>query len=134
MSDTRFGSFDDLMAGLDPDVEQIARRLRALIQSVHPDAVERVRLGDRAATYGVGPKKMSESHTYIGPQAGYVNLGFFRGTSLPDPSGLLEGTGVAMRHTKVRTVEAVDRPAVRALIEAALAERRRILGLEDSRA
>jgi len=129
-SDTRFGSFEDLMADLPPDVEQIASRLRELILDLHPDAVEIVRLGDRAATYGVGPKKMSEAYTYIGPQTGYVNLGFFRGASLPDPDGLLEGTGAAMRHTKLRTLAEVDRPAVHTLVETALTERRHALGLD----
>lgn len=46
LSKTEFGTFDDLVAGLDPEIERIARRLRTLILDVHPDAVEVVRLGD----------------------------------------------------------------------------------------
>lgn len=58
------------------------------------------------------------------PQRGQVNLRFFRGTSLDDPEGLLEGTGKAMRHVKVRSIEDADRFAVRDLLVAARVERR----------
>jgi len=33
----------------------------------------------------------------------HVTFGFFRGTSLPDPEKLLEGTGKHLRHVKVRS-------------------------------
>ena len=87
-----------------------------------------VRLGDRAATYGVGLKKMSEGYSYILPHKNWVNLGFYMGTSLPDPSGLMEGTGKKLRHVKVRSVEDAERPEIRRLIEEALAERKQALG------
>jgi len=48
-----------------------------------------------------------------------VTFGFLRGTSLPDPAGLLEGTGKNLRHVKLRTAEDLQEPAVRKLIEAA---------------
>lgn len=128
---TKFGTFEDLMVGTDVHLAEIAQRLRALITSIHPKAVEVVRLGDRAATYGVGPKKTTEAYTYIMPQNQQVNLGFFRGPSLPDPEGLLEGTGKAMRHVKLQTLEEAERPAIRQLLEAALAERRAALNLVD---
>jgi hypothetical protein len=71
---------------------------------------------------------MSELHVYVMPQAKYVNLGFWHGVGLPDPERLLQGTGTKMRHIKVRSVEDAKAPAVRALIAAALAERRTALG------
>ena len=49
----------------------------------------------------------------------HVTFGFLRGTSLPDPAGLLEGTGKNLRHVKLRTAEDLQEPAVRKLIEAA---------------
>jgi len=131
-TDARLGSFDDLMSELSPGtapaVEPIARKLREIILDDFPAAIEVVRLGDGAASYGVGPKKMSESHVYVMPQAEYVNLGFWHGVGLPDPDGLLQGTGAKMRHIKVRSVEDAGSLAVRALVAAALAERRSSLG------
>jgi hypothetical protein len=49
----------------------------------------------------------------------HVTFGFLRGTSLPDPAGLLEETGKNLRHVKLRTAEDVRTPALRKLIEAA---------------
>lgn len=124
MAATRFGTFDELMAESETGLRPIARRLREVVYEIHPEAVEVVRLGDRAATYGLGPRKMSEGYCYVLPYRMWVNLGFYQGAELPDPEGLLEGTGAKLRHVKVRSVEAAAQPAVRALIEAALAERR----------
>lgn len=126
-TDTRLGTFDEVVAGFGADVQQIARRLRALIESVHPDVIEVPRPGERTVGYGVGPKKMSETYAYIGPQREYVNLGFYHGVAVPDPEGLLEGSGKANRHAKVRSIEDAGDPALRGLVEAALLERRAAL-------
>ena len=87
------------------------------------NACEVVRLGDRAATYGVGPRKMLDGYAYILPYKGWVNLGFYQGVDLADPKELLEGTGARMRHVKIRSIDDAKRPEVRALIKAALARR-----------
>lgn len=119
------GTFDELLADVEPDLAAIARRLRAMIRGVDASTVETVRLGDNAATYGVGPKKMTDGYAYIMPMRGYVNLGFYQGALLADPQRLLEGTGKGLRHVKIRTLSDANRPSVRALVAAALARRRR---------
>ena len=129
MVDTKYGTFDELMDIAEPAMRPIARRLREVVVKVDPDTVEVVRLGDRAATYGVGPKKMSEGYAYVLPHKNWVNLGFYKGAELPDPAGIMEGTGKKLRHVKVRSVEEAARPELRALIEEALAERKQALGL-----
>lgn len=127
-TDMRLGTFDDVIAGVGAEVEQIARRLRSVIAAIHPDVVEVPRPGERTCGYGVGSKKMSETYAYIAPQRGYVNLGFYHGVALPDPEVLLEGVGKALRHVKVRALQDADAPGLRRLLQAALAERRRALG------
>lgn len=121
-------SFDDLLKLGQPAQQACMRRLRALILELHPDACEVVRLGERAATYGVGPKKMSEGYAYIMPHTEWVNLGFYRGADLPDPAGVLEGTGAKLRHVKIRSLADIERAPIRALLVAALKERRVALG------
>lgn len=128
MPETRFGTFDELLADSEATMRPIASRLREIVLEVHPEAVEVVRLGDRAATFGLGPKKMSEGYCYVLPYKSWVNLGFYKGAELPDPDGLLEGTGVKLRHVKFRSLEAADTAAIRALIEESLEERRAALG------
>ena len=48
----------------------------------------------------------------------HVTFGFPFATSLPDPEGLLEGTGKNMRHVKLRTSEDLDKKGLRELIVA----------------
>jgi len=128
MQETKYGTFDELMASSEPEMRPIAQRLREMVIDVDPETVEVVRLGDRAATYGLGPKKMSEGYVYIMPHKNWVNLGFYQGAVLSDPKGLLEGSGKKLRHVKVRSVEDAGRPELRTLVDAALAERREALG------
>lgn len=56
---------------------------------------------------------------YVAVFRAHVNVGFFHGAELPDPKGLLEGTGKRMRHVKVRPGVALETAAVAALIRAA---------------
>ncbi len=128
MAETQFGSFDDLLEKTEIELRPIATRLRELILELDPGAVEVVRLGDRAATYGVGPKKMSEGYAYILPYTTWVNLGFYKGALLADPGELLEGTGKSLRHIKVRSLDDIAAPGIRALIIDAIAERKSALG------
>ncbi len=129
MPGTKFGTFEDLLQITDDAQKATAVRLREIILSIHPEAVEVVRLGDRAATYGLGPKKMSEGYTYILPHKSWVNLGFYKGADLADPDDLLEGTGKKLRHIKIRSVEDTENSKIQELIKAALAERKQALGL-----
>jgi hypothetical protein len=118
-------TFEELVDGVDPERVAIVRALRAMILEVHPNAVETVRLGDNAATYGVGPKKMTEGYAYIMPLRESVNLGLYQGALLDDPKELLEGTGKGLRHVKIRSLKEAASPALRGLVRAGLALRRK---------
>jgi hypothetical protein len=79
----------------------------------------------------VGPKKFSEQFSYFMPYAKHVTLGFYRGGDLPDPDGLLPTSGgrqvsgeLSMRSIKITKPEQLELPSLRALIEAAVEERR----------
>ena len=128
MSKAKLGTFDDLLKLTAESLRPIVKALRELVLEVDPNASEAVRLGDRAATYGVGPRKVIDGYAYVLPHGRWVNLGFYQGVALVDPQGLLEGTGARMRHVKVRSLEEVDNPAIRELLEAAFAERLNPLG------
>ena len=123
------GTFDELLEDSSSQIQAIARALRAMVLALDPQTTEIVRLGERAATFGHGPKKMSEGYVYIQPHKDWVNLGFYVGTLLADPEGLLEGTGKKLRHVKVRNEESADTKALRALVKAAIAERAEALGI-----
>lgn len=61
---------------------------------------------------------------YVNAFTAHVNVGFFGGTHLSDPSGLLEGSGKFMRHVKLRPGHPVDNNALEKLIETAYLEMR----------
>jgi hypothetical protein len=124
------GTFEDALYGSSAQVTEIARRLRQLIIEVYPDVVEVPWPKQRIIGYGVGPKKMTEHFCYIGAHREHVNLGLYYGAELPDPEGLMEGTGKKLRHIKVRDPEEVEGLPLRRYIELSLEERQAALGLK----
>ena len=62
-----------------------------------------------------------------------MNVGFFRGATLPDPAGLLQGDGKYMRHVKLSPGAAVAASSLEALITAAYLDIRARLGASDGR-
>jgi hypothetical protein len=90
-----------------------------VIFSVLPDATEKVYPGWKVIQYGTRAD-MKSVFAAISPQRERVNLGLANGAGLPDPDGLLEGTGVGIRHVKLTSPEAAAAPAVRTLVQGAL--------------
>ena len=52
----------------------------------------------------------------------HVNVGFFHGAALPDPTHLLQGEGKFMRHVKLRPRTATDTASLHKLIESAYSD------------
>jgi len=128
MTKAKLGTFEELLQLSEETMRPIVTALQETVFQVDQNACEVVRLGDRAATYGVGPRKMLDGYAYILPHKKWVNLGFYQGADLADPASLLEGTGAKMRHVKIRSVDDANQPAVQALIRQALDKRRETLG------
>ena len=59
---------------------------------------------------------------YVNVFTSHVNVGFFQGAGLADPTRLLQGSGKFMRHVKLRPGTATDSAALSRLIEAAYAD------------
>jgi len=119
--------FDILLEDVEPKLRPICKELRAIVQELHPECVELIWPKQRIASFGVGPKKMSEHYVYVAPQTKHVNLGLYHGVSMVDPVGLLEGTGKRLRHVKIRSLADAKAGPIRQLIVAAIAERQESL-------
>jgi hypothetical protein len=113
-------SVDDFLATYTPEIASLARQLRSLILDVIPESIEQVDIPAKLIGYGYD-RTYTGTVCGIAPQKTYVNLMFAKGTELPDPDGLLEGTGKKARHVKIRTAEDMNKPAVRTLLHAAAA-------------
>ena len=59
---------------------------------------------------------------YVNVFTSHVNVGFFQGASLPDPSCMLQGTGRFMRHVKLRPGTAINSEELERLIEVAYSD------------
>ena len=66
---------------------------------------------------------------YVNAFKAHASVGFFHGSALVDPAGLLEGTGKRMRHVKLRPGDELNRTALDALILIAYRDIRQRLGV-----
>jgi hypothetical protein len=112
-----YASFDDYLADQTPRNQAIIRVLRRFVKRVEPGLSEAVKWGNGCWVGTEGPV------AYVYSDTEYVQFGFFRGSSLTDPKGLLEGKGEYVRHIKVRKPSALDRPAMTALLAQAAGSR-----------
>jgi hypothetical protein len=114
---------ESFLAPYNQDMRDLAWKVRALIRDVMPAAIEQLDPPANLIAYGV-------DRTYKGLICGitlhkaHVNLMFANGSELPDPHGLLTGTGKRARHIKILPGAEVDTPAIRALLEAAILAQR----------
>ena len=86
------------------------------MRALGPDVREA--LHDHMPTACVG----DAAFAYVNAFAVHAAVGFFHGSALADPAGLLEGGGKRMRHVKLRPGHEIDETALGALIEAAYAD------------
>ena len=59
---------------------------------------------------------------YVNAFTAHVNVGFFHGATLPDPAGLLEGSGKYMRHVKLKPGVVRDAAGLGRLIDEAYSD------------
>ncbi|MDQ5823579.1 MAG: DUF1801 domain-containing protein [Chloroflexota bacterium] len=110
---------EEFFSNYSPEIEAIALRARSLVLSLLPGATEHVDTGNKVVSYSTGGR-MKGMVFYISAHKAHANIGLF-GADLPDPNGLIEGTGKRLRHVKLRSVADVDRSALHTLLESALA-------------
>lgn len=107
-----------LLAEVDEPVRDLAHRARALVRSVAPQAREEVYPGwGGYLLFKVGDVTVG----WVSAHRRHVSLGFSQGAELPDPGRILEGKGKNQRHVKLKSPSDLERPALRALVEAAWA-------------
>jgi hypothetical protein len=104
---------DKYVEGKEAKLAEVAQALRHLMKKTVPGTKESVNSWKIPTFESNGPM----CFLMIGKN--HVTFGFLRGTSLPDPAKLLEGTGKNLRHVKLRTAEDLRKPALKKLIQAA---------------
>ena len=108
-----YANFDEYLEAQTPRNQAIIRALRRFVKRIEPKLSEAVKWGNGCWIGSKGPV------TYVYSDTEYVQFGFFNGSSLKDPKGLLEGNGQYVRHIKVRNRSAIDDAAFAALLRQA---------------
>ena len=108
-----YASFDQYLAGQTPRNQDVIRALRKFVKRVAPQLQESVKWGNGCWVQGKAPV----AYVYSAPD--HVQFGFFGGSALRDPSGLLKGEGKFVRHIKVRKRSDIDERAFGTLLRQA---------------
>ena len=118
----------DALRRFEPGVQSIYLAARSVVLDVAGPCHEMIFPIKKLVSvlYSTTEKRMKDNICLLVVYHDHVNLLFPRGVDLKDPKGLLEGSGKAMRHVKLRAPEDADKPGVRQLI--AQANRRKGLG------
>jgi len=109
----KYTSFDDYLDDQPPKNRSIIRALRRFVKRVESGLEESVKWGNGCWVKG----KVPVSYVYSAPD--HVQFGFFRGSALKAPQGLLEGNGRYVRHVKVRKPSDIDEDVFKALLRQA---------------
>jgi hypothetical protein len=105
-----------LLDRVSPELRAVADALRAIVRSVVPDAIERVRPGWGLIGYDVPNGRRTAYFGFVWPEPEHVHLGFEHGVAMDDPEGLLQGTGRRVRWVTLHRREEIDAPALERLV------------------
>ena len=78
-----------------------ARQIDAIVKEAAPKAVGSIKWAQPVY-------EQSGPFAFIKVNKAHLTFGFWRGTELTDPDGILEGKGDRMKHVKVRSMEDID--------------------------
>jgi hypothetical protein len=113
---------DTFLDKFTPRVAAEARSALARMKALVPGAAILVYDNYNALAIGFAPgEKAGEAVLSLAVFPKWVTLCFLRGAGLPDPHGLLKGSGSRVRHIRLAPPETIDDPRVLALVAEAVA-------------
>jgi hypothetical protein len=114
---------ESFVAEFDPLVGKLIWSCRSALRKLLPAAIEQVY--DNYNFLAIGfctTERTSDCVVSLACSAKGVSLSFYWGATLPDPDGLLLGSGKQNRFIRLDTVSALKTPGVLRLIDAAVAQ------------
>jgi len=113
------------IAKFSPLVAARAKAIRAAMRKRYPSALELVYDNYNALAVGYAPaEKTSDGIFSIALYPKWVSLFFLQGKGLPDPSGILKGSGNVVRYVVLNSEKMLSDPAIEALMREAVARAR----------
>ena len=109
------------LAKYTPEIGALAKAARKKMQARLPGAIEMVYDNYNALVIGFAPAERASGAIFsIALYPRWVTLFFLKGKGLPDPEKLLQGNGSRVRSIRIENAATLDKPAVRAIMKAAL--------------
>jgi hypothetical protein len=109
----------------DPPIARLLRACRAALRKRLPTAIEQVYDNYNFLAIGFcATERTSDCLVSLAASAKGVILSFYYGAALPDPAGILLGGGNQNRFVRLESAATLDKPAVAALIDAAITQAR----------
>lgn len=109
----------DLLQSYNPAIQELAISLRDVVLHELAPCCEYI-LEVYVISLLYGPTHTpKDAVCYIAVMKDHINLGFPHGSGMRDPHHLLQGTGKQMRHIKLRRLEDLHHPAIRAYLQEA---------------
>ena len=104
----------------DQELVDLYLELRTFVLSLYPEATELLyHTHALTSVYSVS-EKLGDSFCMIPIYTNHLNLGFNKGTLLPDSKQVLKGTGKLIRHIPITSAEDFNNKAVKDLIKEAI--------------
>ena len=105
-----------------PEIVARAKEVLAAMRRHLPPCIELVYDNYNALVVGFGPTDCASDAVFsIVLYPRWVTLFFLHGATLPDPSKVLKGSGKIVRHVVLDSAADLDKPAIRKLMDRALA-------------
>ena len=110
----------ELLADCSPGVTRLALALRELVLMEAPEAEEILYSVYAQVIVFKLPSRKRGAFCNVAAYSHHVNLVFYYGAWLPDPHGVLRGSGKQMRHIRFDSPEDLGRRYLRAYIRSAI--------------
>ena len=114
---TTHTNLQTFIARYSPELASQLRGARSRLRKAFPRGYELVYDNFNALVFAFSAsKKQADLVLSIAAYPRWVSLFFANGARLPDPHGLLKGSGSRIRHVVLASASDLDSPAIRALI------------------
>src|ERR1700722_1884025 len=114
---------EGFIAKFDPPVAKLIRSARSTLRKQFPTAIEQVYDNYNFLAIGFcSTERTSDCIVSLAAQAKGVSLSFYYGASLPDPKGILQGSGNQNRFIRLESAATLSNPDVQTLLTAAAAQ------------
>ena len=105
------------IAKFSPEIAALAQSILAAMRKRYPTAIQLVYDNYNALAIGFGPsERASEAIFSIAVFPRWVSLFFLQGAGLPDPDGILRGSGNVARHIRLPSADTLSELSVKKLM------------------